>query len=137
MMPGMNGYEVCRRLKADSRTAPIPILIVTSLADRADRIRGVASGADDFLTKPIDREELVLRVRNSVYRKQLYDELQCKYRELRAMAELRQSLTHLIDADTETMADLLGQRLQQERPAEGRPDTEGASRQEGSEHGAH
>jgi DNA-binding response OmpR family regulator len=134
-MPGMDGFEVCRRLKADPGTAPIPVLIVTSMAERSVRIKGVAAGADDFLTKPIDCEELVLRVRNAVYRKHLYDELAKKYAELKAMAELRKSLTNMINADTDALSLLMRDRLQPDRPAEGKPD--GAHANEGSQHGTH
>ncbi len=54
MMPGMDGFEVCRRLKADPRTLHLPVLIVTSLDQPSDRLRGLEAGADDFLIKPVD-----------------------------------------------------------------------------------
>ena len=63
MMPGMDGYEVCQRLRADPHTAQIPILLVTALDDRASRLRGIEAGADDFISKPYDRVELRARVR--------------------------------------------------------------------------
>ncbi len=63
MMPGMDGFEVCTRLRNDPRFAEIPILIVTSLDDRESRLRGIGAGADDFVTKPFDRAELRARVR--------------------------------------------------------------------------
>ena len=135
-MPKVDGYEVCRRLKADARSAPIPIIMITGLADRADRIRGIAAGADDFVLKPFDHEELVLRVRNAVYRKHLYDELQRKYQELRAMTELREGLTRMINADNEALSSLLRQRSQPERAVEGQPDGTDADRPEGCDHGA-
>ena len=58
MLPRMDGFEVCRRLKADARTAPIPILLITALTDRQDRLAGIQAGANDFLTKPIDAPKL-------------------------------------------------------------------------------
>ena len=64
MMPGMNGYEVARLLKADPITSNIPIIMVTALIDRGARLAGLTAGAEDFLTKPVDRAELWLRVRN-------------------------------------------------------------------------
>ncbi|MEN9936095.1 MAG: Cyclic di-GMP phosphodiesterase response regulator RpfG [Chloroflexota bacterium] len=63
MMPGMDGFEVCRRLRADPRTAEMPVILVTALDDRAARLRGFEAGADDFISKPVDRIELRARVR--------------------------------------------------------------------------
>ena len=74
MMPGMDGYEVCRRLKSQEATAHIPVVMVTALTDQAERVRGLEAGADDFISKPVDTDELLLRVRNAVRTKQLDDE---------------------------------------------------------------
>lgn len=63
MMPGMDGFEVCRRIKATRSDHFLPVLLVTALTDQADRNRGLAAGADDFLSKPVDRRELQLRAR--------------------------------------------------------------------------
>ena len=63
MMPGMDGFEVCRRLRADPRLADIPIILVTALDDRQSRLQGIEAGADDFVTKPFDHAELRARVR--------------------------------------------------------------------------
>lgn len=76
MMPQMDGFEVCRRLKNDLKTARIPILMVTALTERKERMMGIAAGANDFLSKPIDAQDVILRVRNAVYTTQLYDQLQ-------------------------------------------------------------
>jgi len=76
MMPQMDGFEVCRRLKTDSRTAHIPILMVTALSDRKERLMGIAVGANDFLNKPVDIQDVTLRVGNAIYTKRLYDQLQ-------------------------------------------------------------
>ena len=73
MMPEMDGFEVCRRLKANPTTAAIPILLVTALKDRSDRLTGIAAGASDFLSKPLDTQEVILRVRNAIYTKHLID----------------------------------------------------------------
>jgi class 3 adenylate cyclase len=64
LMPGMSGFEVCQRLKSDPITALIPIVLVTALEDHASRVRGIDIGADDFLSKPVNREELIARVKN-------------------------------------------------------------------------
>ena len=63
MMPGMTGFEICRRLKGDERTALIPMVLVTALEDTQSRVQGIEAGADDFLSKPVKREELVARVK--------------------------------------------------------------------------
>ena len=78
MMPGMDGFEVCRRLKADPRTAHLPVVIVTALDEAADRLRGLEAGADDFLTKPIDETELVARVASLARLKVSIDELRSR-----------------------------------------------------------
>jgi signal transduction histidine kinase len=64
MMPKMDGYEVCRRLRADEATSVIPVVMITALKDSEDRIRGLDCGADDFVSKPFDKTELLARVRN-------------------------------------------------------------------------
>src|SRR5205085_11965992 len=62
MLPGIDGFTVCERLKHDPATAMIPIVLITALEDRASRVRGIRAGADDFLSKPVQREELLARV---------------------------------------------------------------------------
>jgi two-component system, cell cycle response regulator len=74
MMPGMDGFEVCRRLKADPRTRHVPVVMVTALSDVEDRIRGLEAGADDFLTKPVNDVALYARIRSLVRLKMLSDE---------------------------------------------------------------
>jgi len=63
MMPGPDGFEICRRMKADESTALIPVVLVTALEDQESRVRGIEAGADDFLSKPVKREELIARVK--------------------------------------------------------------------------
>src|SRR3546814_10053784 len=65
MMPGMDGFELCRLLKADPETSHIPLVMVTALSDVADRVRGLEAGADDFLTKPVNDIALFARDRKS------------------------------------------------------------------------
>jgi putative two-component system response regulator len=75
-MPRMSGFEACRLLKADERTHLVPLVLVTGLVAREDRIEGIAAGCDDFLTKPVDSEQLMARTRNLLRTKALVDELE-------------------------------------------------------------
>lgn len=74
MMPGMDGLETCRRLKAGPETTHIPVIMITALTDPADRVRGLEAGADDFLSKPIDDVALLARVRSLIRLKMTIDE---------------------------------------------------------------
>src|SRR5882762_9463574 len=76
MMPEMDGFEVCRRLKANPVTHHIPVVMVTALSDAADRLTGLEAGADDFLTKPVNDIALFARVRSLVRLKRMMEELQ-------------------------------------------------------------
>lgn len=75
MMPGMDGFEVCRHLKQDEQTRLIPVVFITALNDRRSRIMGIEAGGDDFLTKPFDRLELSARVKSLVRQKRLNEDL--------------------------------------------------------------
>ena len=75
MMPGMDGFEVCRRIKQDPATAHVPVIMVTALDQSADKVQGLDAGADDFLTKPVDDIALVTRVKNLARLKVLSDDL--------------------------------------------------------------
>ena len=99
MMPKVDGYAVCTQLRKDSRTAYLPILIITALKDRDDMLKGIRAGANDFLTKPIDAEEIRLRVKNAVLAKHLYDQVQEALVKLRGLEMLRDNLTHMIVHD--------------------------------------
>src|SRR5215469_5482491 len=78
MMPEMDGFEVCRRLKANPATHHVPVIMVTALDQPADRVRGLEAGADDFLTKPVSDIALVARVRSLVRLKMVTDELRMR-----------------------------------------------------------
>ncbi len=78
MMPEMDGFEVCRRLKADPRTMHIPVVMVTALDQTEDRVQGLDAGADDFLTKPVNDLALITRVKSLVRLKMLTDELRLR-----------------------------------------------------------
>jgi two-component system cell cycle response regulator len=78
MMPGMDGFEVCRRLKASPTTAHLPVIMVTALDQPSDRLKGLEAGADDFVTKPIREVALLTRVRSLVRIKMMTDELRAR-----------------------------------------------------------
>lgn len=78
MMPGLNGFEVCERLKANQKTSHIPVVMVTALDQPADRVRGLKAGADDFLTKPVNDLQLISRVKSLLRLKTLSDELRIR-----------------------------------------------------------
>jgi two-component system cell cycle response regulator len=91
MMPGMDGFEVCRRLKAEPRTQHIPVIMITALDQPSDRVKGLVAGADDFLTKPVDDIALITRVKNLARLKTLTDEML-----MRASTEEQMGLTATI-----------------------------------------
>ena len=76
MMPHLNGFEACESIKANPETYLIPVILVTALSDKQDRIEGIRAGADDFLTRPVDRTELLARVRSLLKLKHRTDELE-------------------------------------------------------------
>jgi adenylate cyclase len=75
MMPKMDGIEFCGKLRKSHKTAHLPILMITALSDRGDRLMAIHAGANDFLNKPIDAQDVILRVGNAVYAKHLHDQL--------------------------------------------------------------
>jgi len=82
MMPGINGFEVCRRLKNDEKTRMIPILMVTALGEKEHRLNAMESGADDFLSKPVDRTEVIIRVKSLLRVKAYHDTISDNYAEI-------------------------------------------------------
>jgi len=75
MMPGMDGFEICRRIKSDDRLRNIPVVMITIYADRENRIRGIEAGAEDFIAKPFDSTEVLARIKMLVHVKSLNDRL--------------------------------------------------------------
>ena len=101
MMPRMDGYEVCQRLKASPEGRLLPVVMVTALGQIADRVRGLEVGADDFIVKPIERVELVARVRSLLRVKQLYDRLDDAQRTIFALARAVEAKDSALESHTE------------------------------------
>ncbi len=85
MMPKIDGFEVCRRIKGDERLRNIPVVMITALSEKEDRIKGIEAGAEDFITKPIDKGEVLARVRTLLKMKTLNDRLNHAYEEINNM----------------------------------------------------
>ncbi|RMG67773.1 MAG: response regulator [Nitrospirae bacterium] len=106
MMPEMDGFEVCRRIKADKTTKTIPVVMVTALTDKKDKVKAADAGADEFISKPVDRTELQIRVRSLLRIRQYQEELMESYRELerqnerlRNLEHMKEELTHMVIHD--------------------------------------
>jgi two-component system alkaline phosphatase synthesis response regulator PhoP len=95
MMPKMSGFEVCRRVKSDPNTADIPVIMVTALNELGDIERAINSGTDDFLSKPINKWELLTRVKTMLKLKNLTDKLE---RTLAYLSEIEEQ-THIAKRD--------------------------------------
>jgi len=108
MMPGMDGFEVTRRIRQDDRYRLLPIILVTSLRDTEDRVKGIEAGCDDFISKPVDKMELLARVR-SLLKVKAYNDLMSNYRKelesevTRRTEELKQALEKIKAASLETI----------------------------------
>jgi len=101
MMPKMSGFEVCRRLKSNAPTSDIPIIMVTALNEFGDIERGIDSGTDDFVSKPVNRLELLTRVRTMLKLKHLTDKLQRTVAYLAEVEKSAQSATSRPPADSD------------------------------------
>ncbi|MBI5634344.1 MAG: response regulator [Nitrospirae bacterium] len=100
LMPGMNGYEVCRTIRKNPATEILPIVMVTSLDPAEERMNGLQAGADDFLAKPVDEQELLVRVRSLLRIKELYDTVQFQSAQL---AELNKTLEQRVRDQVEQL----------------------------------
>jgi len=97
MMPGMDGFEVCRRIKKTAKLAHVPVIMVTALDQPSDKVQGLEAGADDFLTKPVDDIALITRVKNLSRLKVLSDELMMRASTKQELGAPGNSVTNLSD----------------------------------------
>jgi len=97
MMPGMDGFEACRKMKEDPEISHVPVVMVTALSEKSDRLKGLEAGADDFLTKPINDTALFARVRSLVRIKLLLDELRLRDKTSMQMGIATQSNAFISD----------------------------------------
>ncbi len=114
VMPGMNGFEVCKRLKSNPQTRLTPVVLVTGLVATEHRIQGIEAGADDFLNKPFDRSELLARVRSLLNLKSYTDELETAESVLFALARSIEGKDPYTEGHCERLAEFaarLGERI--------------------------
>jgi two-component system sensor histidine kinase/response regulator len=99
MMPRLDGYSVCSELKKDPGTQFIPVIILTALTDRDDKLKALEAGADEFIRKPPDRQELLIRIKSLLRTKNLVTQVQTSAEGLRELERVRHDLTHMIVHD--------------------------------------
>ncbi len=104
MMPELDGFEVCAQIKSDPATRLVPVVMVTALNNVSDRVRALETGADDFIAKPVDRIELVARVRSLIRLKSLYDRLDDSTRVMAALARAVEAKDSYTEMHTERVA---------------------------------
>ncbi|MBI5184577.1 MAG: PAS domain S-box protein [Nitrospinae bacterium] len=97
LLPDMNGFEVCRRLKSDPECQSIPILIMTTLGDSEHTVKGLSSGADDYVNKPFDMPVLLARVRTHIQKKELHDSIKEEEKEKSKLLEISQALSSTLN----------------------------------------
>jgi len=104
-MPGMDGFEVCGRIKSSQAWRLIPVVMITSLDETSDRVRALEAGADDYMTKPVDRVELVARVTSMLRLKKVYDSLDSAEHVIFALAAAVEAKDPYTEAHTQRVAD--------------------------------
>jgi putative two-component system response regulator len=104
-MPGMDGYEVCTRMKSSPASRLVPVVMITSLDHTSDRVRALEAGADDYMTKPVDRVELVARVRSALRLKSVYDSLDSAEQVIFALAAAVEAKDPYTEAHTQRVAE--------------------------------
>lgn len=103
-MPGMDGYEVCRQIKSNPRLRLLPVVMITSLDRTTDRVKALEAGADDYMTKPVDRIELVARVRSALNLKRTYDSLDSAEHVIFSLAAAVEAKDQFTEAHTNRVA---------------------------------
>jgi putative two-component system response regulator len=104
-MPGMDGFEVCRRIKAGPRGRLLPVVMITALNETGDRVRALEAGADDFLAKPVERVEMVARVRSALRLKAVYNTLDSAEQVIFALAAAVEAKDPLTEKHTQRVAE--------------------------------
>ncbi|MES0337298.1 MAG: response regulator [Candidatus Magnetobacterium sp. LHC-1] len=97
MMPGLDGYEVCKRIKEDDRYKNIPVVMITALTDTESRIKGIEAGAEDFITKPFDRSEVIARIKMLLKMKSLNDSLLSAYESINSLTTFGEEMIRDFD----------------------------------------
>ncbi|HEY9882679.1 MAG TPA: response regulator, partial [Thermosynechococcaceae cyanobacterium] len=100
MMPGIDGFETCQRLKADLATCNIPVIFMTALSDSIDKVKGLSLGAVDYITKPVQHEEALARIRVHLQLSATQKQLEQRTHELtQTLTDLKQSQLHLLQSE--------------------------------------
>ena len=99
MMPKLDGYEVCKKIKSKKETQFLPVVMITALREEEERIKGIEAGCDDFISKPFDKHELLARMKSLLRIKSMHDELQYSYAKLNELQILKDNLVGLIVHD--------------------------------------
>ena len=97
MMPEMDGFEVCRRIKDDERLRDIPIIMLTVLHSKQDRIKGIEAGAEDFISKPLDQGEVLARIKMLLKLRETNESLRSAYRHINLLSSLGESMIQHFD----------------------------------------
>jgi response regulator RpfG family c-di-GMP phosphodiesterase len=127
MMPLVNGFEFCRTLKADKQQVNIPVIMITALDSKEDRIRSIEAGAEDFISKPFDQEEVLARISMLLKMKNLNDRLASAYAHITRMTAFGEELIHTFDPiqfDFMSKVDsIVSQIIHTEKDSAGKPET--------------
>jgi len=100
MMPGLNGFEICRRIKSNEESGNIPVVMITAYDDRKNRIRGIEAGAEDFISKPFDSAEVLARIKMLLHVKNLNEQLQSAYNKIASLSAIGEETINNFDPDT-------------------------------------